>query len=258
VRFRPVARGSASRATRRSWDSSSGTAIPAERLAVENAVSDFDGSAILVTRFVEGVQLLDGAEKFATMGEPLGRLHALPYDDSVSRPGGASGEDPSREGATRQDQLAALSFLDAVDTKVAAASGRSIPPAEFLRQFRAGVHSTHQTPDELPDWLEHGARLAARERPPWEAEVPFADLAAAPFPKLVISGGHSPVFEAVCDVLARQINAQREVLAGRGHTIPTIGDAYNSLLDGFLTLVETTTRTDRHRGRHSPVGLIAT
>jgi hypothetical protein len=26
---------------------------------------------------------------------------------------------------------------------------------------------------------------------------------------------------------------------GRGHTIPTIGDAYNSLLDEFLTRVET-------------------
>ena len=55
------------------------------------------------------------------MGDLLGRLHALPYDDSVSRPGGASGEDPSREGTPRQDLLAALSFLDAVDTKVAAA-----------------------------------------------------------------------------------------------------------------------------------------
>jgi len=86
-----------------------------------DAVSDFDGSAVLVTRFVEGVQLPDGAAKFAMMGELLGRLHALPYDDSVSRPGGASGEDPGREGAPRQDLLAALSFLDAVDTKVAAA-----------------------------------------------------------------------------------------------------------------------------------------
>jgi hypothetical protein len=46
---------------------------PAERLAVDDAVSDFDGSAVLVTRFVEGVQLPDGAAKFAMMGELLGR-----------------------------------------------------------------------------------------------------------------------------------------------------------------------------------------
>jgi hypothetical protein len=39
-------------------------AYPAERLAVDDAVSDFDGSAVLVTRFVEGVQLPDGAAKF--------------------------------------------------------------------------------------------------------------------------------------------------------------------------------------------------
>ena len=54
---------------------------PAERMAVDDAVSDFDGSAVLVTRFVEGVQLPDGAAKFAMMGELLGRLHALPHDE---------------------------------------------------------------------------------------------------------------------------------------------------------------------------------
>src|SRR6185437_12153254 len=94
---------------------------PAERLAVDDAVSDVDGGAVLVTRFVEGGHLPDGAAKFAMMGDLLGRLHALPYDGSVSRPGGASGEDPSREGPPRQDLLAALAFLDAVDTKVPAA-----------------------------------------------------------------------------------------------------------------------------------------
>src|ERR1700744_636485 len=67
---------------------------PAERLAADDAVSDLDGSAVLVTRFVEGARLPDGAEKFAMMGELLGRLHALPWHDSVLRPGGARGEDP--------------------------------------------------------------------------------------------------------------------------------------------------------------------
>ena len=43
-------------------------------------------------------------------GDLLGRLHALVPDDSVSRPGGASGDDPSREGSPRQDLVAALSF----------------------------------------------------------------------------------------------------------------------------------------------------
>ena len=127
---------------------------PAERLAVDDPVSDFDGSAVLVTSFVEGVQLPDGAEKFAMMGELLGRLHALPYDDSVSRPGGASGEDPSREGTPRQDLLAALSFLDAVDTKVADAERERF---ERLREKVRSADDGHG----LPEGLLHGNLLHA-------------------------------------------------------------------------------------------------
>jgi Ser/Thr protein kinase RdoA (MazF antagonist) len=128
--------------------------FPAERLAARDAVSDFDGSAVLVTRFVEGARLPDGAAKFAMMAELLGRLHALPYDDSVSRPGGASGEDPSREGLPRQDLLAALSFLDAVDTKVAAAE------RERFEQLRDQVRSADDG-HGLPEGLLHGNLLHA-------------------------------------------------------------------------------------------------
>jgi Ser/Thr protein kinase RdoA (MazF antagonist) len=127
---------------------------PAERLAVDDAVSDFDGSAVLVTTFVEGTELPSGAAKFAMMGELLGRLHALPYDDSVGRPGGASGEDPSREGTPRQDLLAALSFLDAVDTKVAAAD------RERFEQLREQVRSADDG-QGLPEGLLHGNLLHA-------------------------------------------------------------------------------------------------
>ncbi len=127
---------------------------PAERLAVDDAVSDFDGSSVLVTRFVDGVPLPDGAEKFSMMGDLLGRLHELPPDESVSRPGGASGEDPSREGTPRQDLLAALSFLDAVGTKVAPA-GR-----ERFEHLRAQVLSADDGRG-LPEGLVHGNLLHA-------------------------------------------------------------------------------------------------
>jgi Ser/Thr protein kinase RdoA (MazF antagonist) len=127
---------------------------PAERLAVDDPVSDLDGSTVLVTRFVEGDHLPDGAEKFAMMGDLLGRLHALPYDDSVSRPGGASGEDPSHEGSPRQDLLAALSFLDAVDTKVADADR---PRFERLRDTVRAADDGHG----LPEGLLHGNLLHA-------------------------------------------------------------------------------------------------
>ena len=109
-----------------------------------------------------------------------------------------------------------------------------LPPAEFLRLFRTGVHSTHETPETLPPELERGVKLSARERPPWHADVPFERLAAATFPKLVISGCHSPVFETVCDVVAERIGARRTRVAGRGHTIPATGEAYNAVVQDFL------------------------
>jgi Ser/Thr protein kinase RdoA (MazF antagonist) len=140
---------------------------PAERLAVDDAVSDFNGSAVLVTRFVEGVQLPDGAAKFAMMGELLGRLHALPYDETADRPGGASGEDPSREGTPRQDLLAALSFLDAVDTKVAAA-GR-----ERFEQLRDRVRSADDG-HGLPEGLLHGNLLHAPDHAVLNEQGPVA------------------------------------------------------------------------------------
>ena len=140
---------------------------PAERLAADDAVSDFDGSAVLVTRFVDGGQLPDGVEKFAMMGELLGRLHALPYDDSASRPGGASGEDPSREGSPRQDLLAALAFLDAVDTKVAAAD------RERFERLRGKVR-TADDGHGLPEGLLHGNLLHAPDHAVLSGQGPVA------------------------------------------------------------------------------------
>jgi pimeloyl-ACP methyl ester carboxylesterase len=114
----------------------------------------------------------------------------------------------------------------------------TLTPREFVLHFRSGLHSAHETPDELPDWLERGARHAMEERRSWEADIPLDALAAAPFPTLVISGDHSPAFEAVCDVLAARIGGERAVIRGRGHTIPSTGEPYNERLRAFLTECE--------------------
>jgi pimeloyl-ACP methyl ester carboxylesterase len=113
-----------------------------------------------------------------------------------------------------------------------------LEPLEFLRAFRGGVGSTHQTPPKLAGELLAGARLLRVERPPWEADPPLGQLRGAAFSKLVISGGHSEVFEEVCDVLARSIGAERAVIAGRGHTIPASGAPYNARLHAFLSAAE--------------------
>jgi Ser/Thr protein kinase RdoA (MazF antagonist) len=125
---------------------------PAERLAADEAVSEFDGSSMLVTRFLECEPLPGGSESLAMMGDLMGRLHALPPNDAVSRPGGASGDDATRQGSPRQDLLAALSFLDAVDSKV---------PDENRAEFEQLRDQVRNTDDGtgLPEGLLHGNLL---------------------------------------------------------------------------------------------------
>ncbi len=133
--------------------------------------------------------------------------------------------------------------------------GATLAPEDFLRAFRGGVGSTHDTPPALTAELRRGAALLMRERPPWEADPPWELLAQAMFPKLVISGGHSPVFEAVCDAVAARLGAQRAVIAGRRHTIPATGAPYNERLHAFLTESERARRADPTSGApEAPTG----
>jgi pimeloyl-ACP methyl ester carboxylesterase len=112
--------------------------------------------------------------------------------------------------------------------------GERIPDEMFLRLFRGGAGSAYGTPEQLPEELLHGVELLKRERPSWEAEIPLGRLASADFPVLVLSGGHSPAFEAVCDALAEGLAAERAVIPGRGHTVPSTGEPYNDRLEAFL------------------------
>jgi pimeloyl-ACP methyl ester carboxylesterase len=114
------------------------------------------------------------------------------------------------------------------------AARETIPRDDFLRLFRSGTGSSRATPEELPDELIRGAELAMRERPPWEAEIPLDRLAEAGLPTLAISGGHSPVFEAVCDTIAEALGGERAVIEGRGHNIPETGAPYNERLELFM------------------------
>jgi pimeloyl-ACP methyl ester carboxylesterase len=107
-------------------------------------------------------------------------------------------------------------------------------PRGYLEFFLPLVGSSLRVPDPLPPELEAGARAAIAERSPHEAEIPFDDLAAAPFPKLVVSGGHSEAFDAVCDVLEERLHAQRAVLPGAGHSIPRLGEPLNDLVTAFV------------------------
>ncbi|HEX3512313.1 MAG TPA: alpha/beta hydrolase [Solirubrobacteraceae bacterium] len=135
--------------------------------------------------------------------------------------------------------LAVAAGDPAVDAQIAGgmmlyARAEQLTARDFLLAFRGGAGSTHATPPELEGELLAGAELLRRERPPWEAEPDFGVLARAPFPKLVISGGHSQVFEAVCDQVAARLGGERAVIPGRGHSVPATGEPYTQRLREFL------------------------
>src|SRR4051812_43669892 len=69
-------------------------------------------------------------------------------------------------------------------------------PAVFLAAFLSAVGSSIP-PDPFSPELLQGARTLMVERYPWTAEPPLDELASTPFPKLVVSGAHSPPFDAV-------------------------------------------------------------
>ena len=107
--------------------------------------------------------------------------------------------------------------------------------ARWLRGFLAIVGRDVAIPDQLPPPLAQGVRaVRAVRRRPWQGELPVARLAAASFPKLVISGDHSPAFEAVCDALAAALQARRAHVTGAGHATPETGDAFNRALEAFI------------------------
>jgi pimeloyl-ACP methyl ester carboxylesterase len=70
------------------------------------------------------------------------------------------------------------------------------------------------------------------ERPPWEARIPLAALAG--LPALVVSGGNSAAFDAVCDALEERLGAERSVIPGAGHSPQRLGEPFNALLADFV------------------------
>lgn len=109
-----------------------------------------------------------------------------------------------------------------------------LPDEQWLGRFLSAVGTDPTTlPSEVVSALVPLVPLLRHGRAPWDADLPLAELASAPFPKLVVSGGHSRAFDAMCDDLAARIGASREVIAGAGHEIQFNGPALNRLLLEF-------------------------
>jgi pimeloyl-ACP methyl ester carboxylesterase len=110
----------------------------------------------------------------------------------------------------------------------------SMEPAVFLSEFSIRIIGRRIPPTmELPPDVEQGVRTLMVERLPSEADPPLEELAQAPFPKLVVSGGHSEAFDAVCAVLAERLGAERAELRGAAHNAQQ-APGFNDLLVRFL------------------------
>lgn len=151
--------------------------------------------------------------------------------------------------ALRPEALRSLTVIEPPATRIAAgvpvvdafaeegkelyASARTGEPDAYFRRFLAAVGSEFDPPSPLPPELEQGARTLAVERGPWEADIPLAAIAATAFPKLVVSGNHLAAYDVICDVLERELVAERVVLPGYGHVVQRHPD-FNAILADFV------------------------
>lgn len=108
---------------------------------------------------------------------------------------------------------------------------QDLPVDEWAVRFLRAVGTDPETlPPGILEEVTPLVPLLRRARPAWDAALPLAELAAAGFPKLVITGGHSAGFDAICDELAVRIGAARRVVEGAGHEIQFTGEPINEVL----------------------------
>jgi pimeloyl-ACP methyl ester carboxylesterase len=126
----------------------------------------------------------------------------------------------------------------AIEELIAAGEERTSTIDDPYQYMRAHIEMlgapVDKLPNPLPEELERQVLLLMNERPPWEL-VPSASLAAASFPKLVVTGGHSDALELCSDAIADHLgpNTQRFVMTGRGHVVARLGQPFNDLLERF-------------------------
>lgn len=125
-----------------------------------------------------------------------------------------------------QDHPAARALVD----EVRGLWGQNLPDVDWVIRFLKAVGSADALPPELITAAVPLVPVLRHGRPLWQGDLPLAELAAATFPKLVVSGGHSAGFDAICDDLAERIGASRAVSAGAGHEVQFTGQPLNDLL----------------------------
>jgi pimeloyl-ACP methyl ester carboxylesterase len=187
------------------------------------------------------------ADDVASLLDDPAHLLGQSYGGVVSLLAAARRPDAVRSLTVIEPPAFALAMDDAVVADlvrgIRAASDNCSDPAEYrLRFLRAFGFDPSEEPLEGAD-LE-AARSSMTERTPDEAQIPLDQLAAAPFPKLVVRGawdiapqqareraGHA--FGAVCDVLERRLRAESVTFAGAAHNPQFLGAPFNERLAAF-------------------------
>ena len=109
---------------------------------------------------------------------------------------------------------------------------RNAEPEEFVAAFNEAV-GFEFLPAPLNPESRKAVKTIMKERTPFDAKVSFDRLAAAPFAKLVVSGGWNETFEATCNELASRLGAERAVVQGAGHDVIYTGSLLNDRLAAF-------------------------
>jgi pimeloyl-ACP methyl ester carboxylesterase len=133
----------------------------------------------------------------------------------------------------------------ALQARIEQVFARRVDPATLYADFLEAWGLKRPTAERLALLDARALASSADERLPSEARIPLGKLAAAPFPRLVVSGGWDRArpearelagraFAAVCDALERGIGAERLRIPGETHAAQLAGEAFNEPLRRFL------------------------
>jgi pimeloyl-ACP methyl ester carboxylesterase len=112
-------------------------------------------------------------------------------------------------------------------------TGAGEPPADVAAAFEALAGMGGDLSPAQQAELQRVRKLARGLRPPGDAHPDYAAIVRAGVPALVVSGGHEPGLERLCDSIAARLHAQRERIPGAGHAVQR-APAFNQVLEDFI------------------------
>lgn len=126
------------------------------------------------------------------------------------------------------------------------APDRDLTPEQFIVGFVRALGGTMPEAVELSPEYRRSVTQTMDELPPWDAEIDLDAVAAAPCPKLVVSGEWIPSIEAVANVLTERLHAERLYVAGAGHAVHrTAAEQFNARLIAMIEDTQVSNRTGR-------------